>query len=71
MLTGPDVKGMAAVLNATRHPVVASGGVGTLEHLRALAAVFAGGRGLDGVIVGTAIHEGVFSVREAMIACAP
>ena len=71
MLGGPDVKGMAAVLTATRHPVVASGGVGTLEDLRALAAVFAGGRGLDGVIVGTAIHEGVFSVREAILACAP
>ena len=71
MLTGPDVDGMAAVLSATRHPIVASGGVGTLDHLRALAAVHAGGRALAGAIVGTAIHEGVFSVREAVLACEP
>ena len=71
MLTGPDVKGMEAVLTATRHPVVASGGVGTLDDLRALAAVHVGGRALAGAIVGTAIHEGVFSVREAVLACEP
>ena len=71
MLSGPDVKGMSAVLGATRHPVVASGGVGTLDDLRALAAVQTGGRGLAGAIVGTALHEGVFTVREAVVACEP
>lgn len=71
MLGGPDVAGVAAVLAATRHPVVASGGVGTLDDLRALAEVVAGGRGLSGAIVGMALHEGVFSVREAVAACEP
>lgn len=71
MLSGPDLDGLAAVLAATRHPVVASGGVGTLDDLRALALVEAGGRVLAGAIVGTAIHEGVFSVREAVLACEP
>lgn len=71
MLRGSDVEGMAAVLAATRHPVVASGGVGSLDDLRALAALHAGGRALAGAIVGTAIHEGVFSVREAVLACEP
>ncbi|MGI8685929.1 MAG: 1-(5-phosphoribosyl)-5-[(5-phosphoribosylamino)methylideneamino]imidazole-4-carboxamide isomerase [Acidimicrobiales bacterium] len=71
MLGGPDLDGLAGVLAATRHPVVASGGVGTLDDLRALALVEANGRGLAGVIVGTAIHEGVFSVREAVLACEP
>jgi len=71
MLGGPDLDGLAAVLAATRHPVVASGGVGTLDDLRALALVHAEGRSLAGAIVGMAIHEGLFSVREAVLACEP
>jgi phosphoribosylformimino-5-aminoimidazole carboxamide ribonucleotide (ProFAR) isomerase len=71
MLGGPDVAGMAAVLGSARHPVVASGGVGTLDDIRALARVVADGRRLSGVIVGTALHEGVFSVKEAVAACEP
>lgn len=71
MLGGPDLDGLAIVLSTTRHPVVASGGVGTLDDLRALALVRANGRGLAAAIVGTAIHEGVFSVREAVMACEP
>ncbi len=71
MLSGPDTAGMGAVLAASRHPVVASGGVGTLDQLRALAAVEADGRRLLGVIVGMALHEGVFSVKEAVAACEP
>ena len=71
MLGGPDLDGLEAVLVATRHPVVASGGVGTLDDLRALALVRGNGRGLAGAIVGMAIHEGVFSVREAVLASEP
>jgi len=71
MLGGPDIEGLTAALAVTRHPVVASGGVGTLDDLRALALVVSGGRALAGAIVGTAIHEGVFSVREAVLACEP
>jgi phosphoribosylformimino-5-aminoimidazole carboxamide ribotide isomerase len=71
MLGGPDLDGLAAVLAATRHPVVASGGVGSLDDLRALALVQAERRTLSGAIVGMAIHEGVFSVREAVLACEP
>ena len=70
MLTGPDVEGLAAVLARSEHPVVASGGVATLGDLRALASVEADGRRLSGAIVGTALHEGVFSVKEAVAACA-
>ena len=69
-LVGPDVEGYRELLAATEVPVVASGGVGTLEHLRQLAAVEAGGRRLSGVIVGKAIYEGAFSVPEALAALA-
>ncbi len=62
MLTGPDVDGLAALAQVTPVPVVASGGVGTLEHLRALATVGV----LDGVIVGKAIYEGRVSVADAL-----
>ncbi|HZQ27925.1 MAG TPA: 1-(5-phosphoribosyl)-5-[(5-phosphoribosylamino)methylideneamino]imidazole-4-carboxamide isomerase [Acidimicrobiales bacterium] len=67
MLTGPDIEGLARVLDATRADVVASGGVGSLDDLRALRALEgSGGRALAGVIVGKAIYEGVFSVAEAL-----
>jgi phosphoribosylformimino-5-aminoimidazole carboxamide ribotide isomerase len=66
MLTGPDVDGLAAAAAATAVPVIASGGVGTLDHLRTLAA----GRGIEGVIVGKAIYENRFTVAEAIGALA-
>lgn len=67
-LVGPDLEGYAALLAATEVPIVASGGVGTLEHLHQLAAVSAGGRALEGVIVGKAIYEGRFTVAEGLAA---
>lgn len=69
-LAGPDVDGLAACLAATAVDVVASGGVGTLDHLRALAALDAGGRRLAGAIVGRALHDEAFTVREALAAVA-
>ncbi|MDP8992111.1 MAG: HisA/HisF-related TIM barrel protein, partial [Actinomycetota bacterium] len=70
-LEGPDLGGLASVLTATSLPVIASGGVGSVGDLRALAGLEAGGRTLAGVIVGKALHEGAFTVGEAMAACAP
>jgi phosphoribosylformimino-5-aminoimidazole carboxamide ribotide isomerase len=70
-LSGPDLEGLAAVLDATPVPVIASGGVGALADLEALATLRAGGRGLEGAIVGKALYEGRFSVEEAIAACAP
>jgi phosphoribosylformimino-5-aminoimidazole carboxamide ribotide isomerase len=65
-MDGPDLDQLAAVLEATSVDVVASGGVGDLDHLRALGALEAGGRHLAGVIVGRALYEGRFSVEEAL-----
>lgn len=70
-MTGPDLAGLTAVVAATPLPVIASGGVGTLDDLRSVAAVRAQGRGLTGVIVGKALYEGAFTVGEAIAACAP
>jgi phosphoribosylformimino-5-aminoimidazole carboxamide ribotide isomerase len=71
MLSGPDLAGLQALLAATPLPVVASGGVSSLDDLVALAALEAGDRRLSGAIVGKAIVEGRFSVQEGMVACAP
>ena len=67
-LAGPDVDQLAAVLAASPLDLVASGGVGTLEHLRALAGLDVGGRRLAGAIVGRALYEGAFAVPEAVAA---
>jgi phosphoribosylformimino-5-aminoimidazole carboxamide ribotide isomerase len=67
-LAGPDLEGLRALLGATSVPIVASGGVGGLDDLRALAALAEAGRRLDGVIVGRALYEGAFSVRAALAA---
>ena len=62
MLVGSDIEGLAAAVASTSIPVIASGGVGELNHLVDLARV----GGLHGVIVGKALYEGRFSVREAV-----
>jgi phosphoribosylformimino-5-aminoimidazole carboxamide ribonucleotide (ProFAR) isomerase len=54
------------VLAATGIPLIASGGVGSLDDLRALARLRSGDRGLAGIIVGRAIYEGRFDVAAAL-----
>jgi phosphoribosylformimino-5-aminoimidazole carboxamide ribotide isomerase len=60
-LDGPDVVGLAAVVGEAGVPVVASGGVGSLDHLRALREL-----PVDGVIVGRALYAGAFTVPDAV-----
>ena len=64
MLTGPDVDGLAAAAAATDVPVIASGGVASLDDLVALASI----GGLAGIITGKAVYEGRFTVAEALAA---
>ena len=68
MLVGPDLDQLRAVLEATAVPVIASGGVGALADLRALAEIVVGDRRLEGVIVGRAIYEQRFTLGEALAA---
>ena len=75
-MAGPDLDQLGAVLEATAIDVIASGGVGTLDDIRALAALRAGGtnggsRSLAGIIAGRAIYEGRFTVEEALACLAP
>jgi phosphoribosylformimino-5-aminoimidazole carboxamide ribotide isomerase len=69
-LEGPDLVGLESVLAATPLPVIASGGVGTLDDLHSLAGLEAAGRHLSGAIVGRAVYEGAFTVSDAVAAAA-
>jgi phosphoribosylformimino-5-aminoimidazole carboxamide ribotide isomerase len=73
MLDGPDPAAVAAAARAVGDgELIVSGGVGTIEHLRALARLRAG-EGLDaieGVIVGKALYERRFTIGEAQAALA-
>lgn len=64
MLTGPDLEGLAAAAAATTVPVIASGGVASLDDVVRLGRV----PGIAGVITGKAVYEGRFSVAEAVAA---
>jgi phosphoribosylformimino-5-aminoimidazole carboxamide ribotide isomerase len=70
-LRGPDMAGIASILETTELPLVASGGVGVREDLVALASLRspAPGRALAGVIVGTALLNESISITEATEAC--
>ena len=70
-LEGPDVEGLSALLDDTAIPLIASGGVGTLDHLRLLAAVNHSGRRLSGAIVGRALYDGRFTVTDALKVTGP
>jgi phosphoribosylformimino-5-aminoimidazole carboxamide ribotide isomerase len=61
MLTSPNFEGVKALLEATDVPVIASGGVSTLEDLRSL-----GDCGADAVITGKALYEKRFTLADAL-----
>jgi phosphoribosylformimino-5-aminoimidazole carboxamide ribotide isomerase len=65
-LEGPALDQLSDVLAATGLDVVASGGVGSLDDLRALATLAVDGRRLAGAIVGRALYEGAFRLSEAV-----
>jgi phosphoribosylformimino-5-aminoimidazole carboxamide ribotide isomerase len=58
---GPNLEATAELATHTPVPVIASGGVGSLDDLRALAA-----RGISACIVGRAIYDGTFTLDEAI-----
>ncbi len=63
---GPDLDAYRELLAVGDLPLVASGGVGTLEHLRQLDELEVQGRRVSGVIVGRALYEGAFTLSQAL-----
>ncbi len=61
MLAGPNLEFLAELSKAVQLPIIASGGVTTLDDIRRLAKL-----GLAGCIVGRALYEGRLSLPEAI-----
>jgi phosphoribosyl isomerase A len=63
-MQGPNVTLLLQVCQRTERPVVASGGVSTLDDLRQIAALEP--VGVEGVIVGKALYAGAFGIADAL-----
>jgi phosphoribosylformimino-5-aminoimidazole carboxamide ribotide isomerase len=61
----PNLQIMAEALATVEQPVIAAGGVRDLEDLRTLVRLEAGGRHLDGIVVGREVTVGRFTFEEA------
>ena len=68
MQTGINAPAYVGIAVSAGFPVVASGGVSTLDDIRALRDLGPGV--IEGVIAGRAIYEGAFTVEEALLAAA-
>ena len=66
MQVGIDVEAYRHVAEVAGFPVVASGGIASLDDVRALAAVPSGL--IEGAIVGRALYEGAFTLEDALAA---
>ncbi|WP_228389477.1 bifunctional 1-(5-phosphoribosyl)-5-((5-phosphoribosylamino)methylideneamino)imidazole-4-carboxamide isomerase/phosphoribosylanthranilate isomerase PriA [Cumulibacter manganitolerans] len=64
MLKGPNVHLLRQVCERTDRPVVASGGISTLDDIRQIAQLTS--IGVEGAIVGTALYEGSFTLPQAL-----
>ena len=63
-LKGPNLELLQEVCGVTKKPVVASGGISSLDDIAALASLNA--IGVEGAIVGKALYAGAFTLQEAL-----
>ncbi len=63
-MEGPATDQLTAIASATTSQIIASGGVGALDHLRTLAT--SSPPNIEGAIVGRALYEQKFTVSEAI-----
>jgi phosphoribosylformimino-5-aminoimidazole carboxamide ribotide isomerase len=61
MMSGPNLDRTAQLIQAVRVPVVASGGVTTLEDVRNVKSI-----GAAGAIIGRSLYEGTIDLKEAL-----
>lgn len=66
--SGPNLTLFSAVASMSQIPLIASGGVASLDDIRALKLQF--GNGIAGVVIGRALYERRFSLSEALSAAA-
>ena len=63
-MQGPNIPLLREVLEATDHPVIASGGISSLDDIAALRELVP--MGLEGAILGKALYAGAFTLTEAL-----
>lgn len=63
-LSGPNIKGIKALLKESKIKVIASGGISNLEDIYKLKLLEK--NGLSGIIVGKALYEGKFTLPQAL-----
>jgi 1-(5-phosphoribosyl)-5-[(5-phosphoribosylamino)methylideneamino] imidazole-4-carboxamide isomerase/N-(5'phosphoribosyl)anthranilate isomerase len=63
-LKGPNLELLQEVCAVTKRPVVASGGISSLDDIAALASLNA--TGVEGAIVGKALYAGAFTLEQAL-----
>ena len=63
-LKGPNLELLKEVCAVTKQPIVASGGISSLEDIAALASLNASG--VEGAIVGKALYAGAFTLQQAL-----
>lgn len=68
-LTGPNIDGITELLQTVKIPVIASGGISSLQDIKDLLKLEA--RGLTGIITGKAIYEERLDLKEAIKLCSP
>jgi phosphoribosylformimino-5-aminoimidazole carboxamide ribotide isomerase len=66
MLSGLNLEQTITLSNALTTPVIASGGVGSLDDLRALREAAASAPGIAGVIIGRALYDGRLDIASAL-----
>ena len=64
MLNGPNLELLTSITRKTGKPVVASGGISSLDDISALRSLVP--EGVEGAIVGKALYAGKFTLREAI-----
>ena len=63
-MKGPNLQLLRDVCARTDRPVVASGGISTIEDVAAVRSLV--GEGVEGAIVGSALYRGAFTLPEAL-----
>jgi len=63
-MRGPNIELLKNVLSQTNHPVIASGGISSLDDVAALRELVP--LGLEGAILGKALYAGAFTLTEAL-----
>ncbi len=64
MLAGPNLELLQEVARHTKAPLVASGGVSTLEDIATIRALVPAG--VEGAIIGSALYKGAFTLPQAL-----